>query len=86
MCLSTYVNTYVHTYVDTNIQTYIYIHVLYRIINNKIDCRVWISIRNNLLVNIYDELSKECNIFMEHVKNGFITVISSAMTSETSLC
>jgi len=59
---------------------------LYRIINDKIDCRIWISIRNNLSVNIYDELSKEYNIFMEHVKNGFTTVIFSAMTSETSLC
>ena len=54
---------------------------MYRIINDKIDCRIWISIRNNLLVNIDDQISKECNIFMEHVINGFIISINAGTSS-----
>jgi hypothetical protein len=37
------------------------------IINNNIDCRIWISIRNNLLVNIDDEIIRQ-DLFNYNIK------------------
>jgi len=37
------------------------------IINNNIDCRIWISIRNNLLVNIDDEIIRQ-DLFHYNIK------------------